>query len=234
MTLYLLPNLLGPGQDPRLFLPAGVPEAVSRIDGLIAESEGEGRRFLKLFQTKKKPHLMPIALLSKKRGDLDFLLEPLLAGETWGVVSDCGLPCLADPGANLVLRARQKKIPIHAFSGPSSITHILMLSGLSAQAFHFHGYIPKEPQARQLALQRWEKEKGISHLFIEAPYRNLHTLRACLDGLKESTYLSIGANLTLPDEWIQTLRIGEWRRENFDELSSHLAKKPVIFVFHAS
>lgn len=159
-TLYLLPNVLGCVKDHNLFFPAGVDQAVAQIDGLIAESEGEGRRYLKRFALKKKPHEIPIALLTKKRQEINFLLEPLLKGETWGVVSDCGLPCLADPGAALVRRAHELKIHVEIFAGPSSITHALMLSGLSGQAFTFHGYIPKHPHERILALRQWEKREA--------------------------------------------------------------------------
>ena len=233
MKLYLLPNVLGLVEDYRVFLPVSVEKAVSQIDGLIAESEGEGRRFLKRFQTKKKPHEMPIALLSKKNQEIDFLLEPVVQGETWGVVSDCGLPCLADPGANLVRRARQLNIPIEAFTGPSSITYALMLSGLSGQAFTFHGYVPKQVDERSHMLKQWEKVGGMTHLFIEAPYRNLHTFQACLELLQEKTLLCVASSLTLPDQWIHTDFISSWKKQDMQKISNHLSKKPTIFLFHS-
>ncbi len=226
MKLYLLPNVLGPVEDAHLFLPPAVAPAVAQIDGLIAESEGEGRRYLKHFQTKKKPHLIPIALLNEHtpKEDYDFLLEPVLDGETWGVVSDGGLPCLADPGAALVAHARHLKIPIEAFSGPSSITLALMLSGLSGQSFFFHGYIPKKPEEREVALRSWEKTKGVTHVFIEAPYRNQHTFQACLKVLRPETQLCIATNLTLPDQWVETSPIRKWKEYM-------IGKRPTVFLF---
>ncbi|NGX61497.1 MAG: Ribosomal RNA small subunit methyltransferase I [Chlamydiae bacterium] len=233
MTLYLLPNLLGSNLDHSLFLPISVDHAVSTLDGLIAESEGGGRRYLKQFSTKKKPHEMPIALLksSAQKNELDFLLEPVINGENWGVVSDCGLPCLADPGAALVRRARYHNLLVHTFSGPSSITHALVLSGLSGQSFHFHGYLPKEPKERAKTLKVYEKTLRTTHIFIEAPYRNLHTYQACLDTLKPTTLLSVATQLTTPEEWIQTAPISWWRTQK--EISSKIMKKPTIFLFTA-
>ena len=233
MTLYLLPNVLGPVKELDLFLPAGLERVVAQIDGLIAESEGEGRRYLKRFTTKKKPHEMPIALLTKKKQEIDFLLEPVLKGESWGVVSDCGLPCLADPGANLVWRARQLGISIEAFAGPSSITQALMLSGLSGQCFSFHGYISKEPAERVKELRQWEKIKETTHLFIEAPYRNLYTFQACLETLHENTLFCVATALTLHEQWIYTAPIAAWKGEDSKKISDHFFKKPTIYLFHA-
>lgn len=224
MTLYLLPNLLASLKDHHLHLPASVDAAMLELDGLIAESEGEGRRYLKRFRLKKEPYQIPIALLDE---EVDFLLEPLLKGERWGVVSDCGLPCLADPGAKLVKRARERNVPIVAFSGPSSITLALIQSGLSGQEFFFHGYIPtKEPEK---ALLDWEKMKGVTHIFIEAPYRNTHTFKRCLDTLQERTRFCVACDLTLPDQFISTQSILSWKKREVPDIQ----KKPTIFLFNS-
>jgi 16S rRNA (cytidine1402-2'-O)-methyltransferase len=230
MPLFLLPNLLGHINEHQSFLPASVDAAVAQIDGLVAESEGEGRRYLKRFRTKKKPHEMPIALLTREKQDLDFLLEPIIRGETWGVLSDCGLPCLADPGATLVMRARELNIPIKAFSGPSSITLALMLSGLSGQNFFFHGYLPSQPADRSKALREWEKLKGVTHIFIEAPYRNLYTFKASLESLSPGTLFSVASSLTMPDEFVATLPIRLWKQMTIPDI----AKKPTLFLFRNS
>jgi 16S rRNA (cytidine1402-2'-O)-methyltransferase len=227
MTLFLLPNLLSPLKEHHIFLPSSVDQAVAQIDGLIAESESEGRRYLKRFATKKKAHEMPIALLSKNFRELDFLLEPLLKGENWGVVSDCGLPCLADPGAALVMRARQLRIPIKTFTGPSSLIYALLLSGLSGQSFFFHGYLPKQPADRIQTLKQWEKMRGTTHLFIEAPYRNLHTYKAALETLHNQTLFCVATSLTSPEEYVNTLPISLWKKSPPPDI----AKKPTIFLF---
>lgn len=225
MTLILLPNLLAPLEDHTLYLPISVDTAVKRLDGLIAESESGGRRFLKRFQTKKKPHLMPIALIDE---EVNFLLAPVLEGETWGVVADAGLPGLADPGARLVKRARQLKIPVEALVGPSSITLALIQSGLGGQQFFFHGYIPKDPKERERALISWEKIPEITHLFMETPYRNLHTYETCIATLKDETLFCVASNLTAPDQWIHTDKIAKWKKS---ETPPPIQKKPTLFLF---
>lgn len=224
MTLHLLPNLLGGGME---FLPPICNRVMEQVDGLIAESMGEGRRYLKRFATKRKAHEMPIALL-EKNADLDFLLEPLLEGEEWGLISDAGLPAIADPGSRLVARARARKIPVKAYPGPSSLFLALMLSGLPSQEFSFHGYPPKTPDARRHALLEWEKQGG-THLFIEAPHRNQHTLDTLLSALQPMTKLCVAVQLTQPEEIVQTQSIEKWRKEPLE-----LPKVPVTFLFHSA
>lgn len=235
MPLLLLPNVLGDVSDFSLYLPPSVEKAMARIDGLIAESEGGGRAFLKRFKTKKKPHEMPIALLNKNTpaGDMDFLLEPVIKGETWGVVTDAGLPCLADPGSGLVARAKLRGVSIEAFSGPCSITLALMLSGLSGQRFTFHGYPAKEDELRKKELQVWEKtseKEGSTQLFIEAPFRNDAILADCLMALKETTLFCVACDLTLSTQQVITKRIKEWRKSPLPTF----AKRPAIFLFTAA
>lgn len=229
MTLLLLPNLLGPHPDHSCFLPKTVDKAMEKIDGLIAESEGGGRSYLKRFKTKKKPHLMPIALLNEHTPSdhMDFLLEPVVAGETWGVVSDAGLPCLADPGSALVLRARQLNIAIEAFTGPSSITQALMLSGLPGQHFTFHGYISRE---RERQLKTWQKiaqRQKQTQIFIETPYRNLVTFQDCLKILDPNTFFCVATDLTLPSQEVSVYPIKVWRHRPLPQLSKRLS----IFLF---
>ncbi len=112
-ALILLPNLLDKTCDHRIFFPRIVDDVVAGIDGLIAESAPAARSYLKRFSTKKKTYDIPVATLDK-RSDLDFLLEPIVNGERWGFISDAGLPCISDPGAPLVARARQLDIVIEA------------------------------------------------------------------------------------------------------------------------
>ncbi|MEZ5314596.1 MAG: SAM-dependent methyltransferase [Chlamydiales bacterium] len=229
MPLFLLPNLLGFVKNIQMFLPQYLYEVMGKIDGLIAESEGGGRRYLAHFSIKKKSHEIPIALLKKDRSKdyLDFLLQPVLQGETWGIVSDAGLPCLADPGAHLIRRAQELDIPVEALVGPSSIILALMLSGLSGQQFFFHGYLSKYPEQREKHLRRWEQVKDTTHMFIEAPHRNQYLLKDCLRILKPNTLFCLATNLTLSDQMVKTAPIKQWKEID-------LAKNPTIFLFHAS
>ncbi|NGX57597.1 MAG: Ribosomal RNA small subunit methyltransferase I [Chlamydiae bacterium] len=227
--LLLLPNLLGDLPHHELFLPASVDKAVESIAGLIAESEKGGRRFLSRFKTEKRPHEIPIALLNKHHQDIDFLLEPLQDGETWGLVSDAGLPCVADPGALLVARARELGLKIQAFVGPSSVTLSLMLSGFTGQSFHFHGYLPKDPKARDQKITNMEKDRS-TQIFIEAPHRNQKTLEALVGSLRDQTKLCVAWDLTLPSQGIVSQNVAVWKKSPLPNVH----KKPAIFLLNAN
>lgn len=222
--LLLLPNLLGENRHHQLFLPASIDKAMKSIDGLIAESESGARRFLSHFEMDKKPHEVPVALYNEE--DIDFILEPLAKGERWGFVSDAGLPCIADPGHKLVARARARGIPIQAFVGPSAIMLALMQSGLPGQHFTFHGYIGKEAAQRKMELTKMESQPG-THIFIEAPHRNKHTLESLLESLSPETRLCIAWDLTLPTQGIITEPVRVWQKMALPNID----KKPAIFLF---
>jgi 16S rRNA (cytidine1402-2'-O)-methyltransferase len=236
--LYLLPNSLGgPVSE---ILPPQVAEAVRQLDGLIAESDRGGRRFLEQFQgLKKSPHQIPIALLnehSKGRGvaqieHLDWLLEPVLKGQTWGYVSDAGLPCLADPGSALVTRARQKGVTVKVLSGPSAPLLALLASGLPAQEFQFHGYAPKEPEARAEWIRK-VSHQGMTQICIEAPYRNAAMLDGLIDHLPEESLLAVVCDATLPTEEVIVTTVSQWRlRREQQRLPSDLTSRPAVFLF---
>lgn len=220
MSLHLFPNLLGQDLDHTLFFPRSIDLAVQTIQGMIAESDKGARLFLKNF----KKHV-PITLLND---DVDFLLEPVYKGEHWGFVSDAGLPCLADPGHLLVRKAHERKIPVYTYPGPSSLLYALILSGLPAQRFSFHGYIAKDPEGRAKELKKWELERGVSHLFIEAPYRNMHTYESCLATLNDKTLLCIAWNLTTPDQGIITAPIAYWKKRGVPPIQ----KIPTTFILY--
>ena len=232
-TLLLLPNLLSDYRHAEVFLPASVFKAMQSIDGLIAESETEGRRYLKRFETKKPAMEIPIALFNEhtKDQDLDFLLEPIVKGERWGLVSDAGLPCIADPGSKLVRRASQRGIDVQAFVGPSSLLLALMLSGLPGQKFFFHGYLNKDPVKRKEEIKHLvhqSQHEEATQLFIEAPYRNRHTLDALLQNLPEHAWLCVAWDLTLPSQGVMTQTIEQWKKCSLPNID----KKPTIFLFN--
>lgn len=232
-ALLLLPNVLGDVAHPELYLPASVGEAVKSLDGLIAEGPQEGRRYLSHFMPMEEALKIPIAIYSEHTPDedLEFLLEPIKKGERWGYVSDCGLPCIADPGYKLVKRARTRGLVIRAFVGPSSILLALMLSGLPAQRFAFHGYLPKEPAKRKQMIQRLElaaKKEETTQIFMEAPYRNKHLLEDLMTLLKEDTELCIAWNLTMQDQGVVSQPVNLWKKSPLPNLE----KKAAIFLLH--
>jgi 16S rRNA (cytidine1402-2'-O)-methyltransferase len=203
-TLLLLPNLLGEGLYPELYLPVSVQRAVESLEGLISESDKGGKLFLSLFK-----RTLPQMLFNKNTPDdhIDFTLEPILKGERWGYVSDAGLPCIADPGAKLVRRARELGLGVQAFTGPSSVTLGLMLSGIEAQSFCFHGYFPEGKSFLEL-----QKMGRLCHIFIEAPYKNDFLLEKLIQGLPETADLCTAVNLTLPDQAVITQKVSIWRK----------------------
>jgi 16S rRNA (cytidine1402-2'-O)-methyltransferase len=156
-------------------------------------------------------------------------LEPVLTGQVWGIVSDAGLPCIADPGARFVRLAKQKGVKVEALSGPSSITQALMLSGLSAQKFFFQGYLPREPELLRMEICKLEKEakeRGCTQVCIERPYRSAALLTAFLEHLQENTILSIAADLGSLNEQSFTFSVRQWRRKDLPDFH----KKPCVFL----
>jgi 16S rRNA (cytidine1402-2'-O)-methyltransferase len=229
MTLILLPNLLHQDAQQAFCLPEALKEIVAKLDGLIAESPKEGRQFLK--RMGRVPLEVPQKELNEHTTseEIEQLLEPMKKGEVWGYVSDAGLPCLADPGAKLVAKAREKQITVQAISGPSSIMLVLMLSGLSAQNFSFHGYLPRDTEELKKALKVMEKrtrDEKQTQVFIETPYRNEKLFQALLQNLAPDLKLCIASNLTGPDELVETQTIASWKKVS----SLTLKDKPTIFA----
>lgn len=230
MTLYLLPNLLSEELPWEPFLPVSVKEAVLSLQGLIAESEKAGRRFLKRFLTHERLAAMPIKLLNEHtpHSELEELFAPIRRGETWGLVSDAGIPCLADPGAALVRLAQKHQLPVVAIPGPSSPILALQLSGLNGQSFSFHGYLPREPDPLQKALKKLEKrsqEEKATQIWIEAPYRSARLAQTAMEVLKPQTLFCIALNLTMPNQRVRTQKIEQWKKTTFP-----IEKEPAVFL----
>jgi 16S rRNA (cytidine1402-2'-O)-methyltransferase len=226
MTLLLLPNVLDEALAHELFFPRQIDSLVQDLSGLIAESERGGRRFLRRFKKR-----LPIALLNEhtKEQEIVDLLNPIFKGERWGLISDAGLPCLADPGSQLVQKARCRGICIEVCVGPSSLYLSLMLSGLPAQAFAFHGYLPQDKNQLVKKLRLLEERSIKEHatqLFIEAPYRNQQLLNVLVDTLSDATFLCIAVDLTLPTESVATRTIAEWKKQ----LLPNLNDRPAVFL----
>ncbi len=222
--LYLLPNLLDENLPMEPFLPISVKEAIQTLQGLIAESEKMARRYLRRFLTHEEMAKMPLALLNEHSKDLKILLEPLKRGEIWGLISDAGLPCLADPGSDLVWLAHQHQIPVETFVGPSSIVMALQLSGFGGQHFSFHGYLPREPQDLEKKVLELEREKG-TQIWIEAPYRSSKMLETLKRVLKPTTRLCLAVSLTTPSQRVVSQTVANWRNVSFV-----LEKEPVVFL----
>lgn len=143
------------------------------------------------------------------------LLAPARSGHDLGLLSEAGLPAVADPGARLVALAHAEGIEVVALSGPSSLMLALAASGLNGQSFAFVGYLPVDAAARTARLRELEslsQRQQQTQLMIETPYRNEALRQALLGALKPSTRLSISVGLTLPGGWTHTATVGDWKR----------------------
>ena len=235
MTLYLLPNCFDDAQKSLLLLPEGLPSLVQQLTGLVAESERTGRRYLlKLLPGSSFARSLPIVCLNEHSSVADYeaVAQKIISGQTWGLISDAGMPGIADPGSRLVHRLRTKSSArIRVIPGPSSILLALIASGLDGQKFSFHGYLPRESEERRHALVRLERESsagGMTQVCIETPYRNGACFSDCLAVLNDRTQLCIACRLTYEDEWVQTRSIGEWKRA-----LPEIRKEPTVFVMRA-
>ncbi len=194
--LYLLPNSLHEEST--------WSHTPPHIDALIAESDKGGYQYLKRFGMPK----VPIYLLNEHTEKPSDLLK--IPEETVGLISDAGLPCLADPGSPLVAAARKKGIVVEAIPGPSSIMMALQLSGFSAQAFTFHGYFPRE----DLALKIKSLPKAMAHLFIETPYKTEKLFKLLLSILQPHDQLCVACELMGPNSFVETHTVQEWKNRS--------------------
>lgn len=230
--LYLIPTLLGDG-DFKRSIPEFNLELISEIKIFVVENEKSARKFIKTVLPKKVQSELQIHILNKHTDDNELSeLSKLLEGsEPIGILSEAGLPAVADPGARLVRLAHKKNIPIIPLVGPSSILLALMASGMNGQQFSFHGYLPIDKNQRKQSIQKLETESRKNHctqIFMETPYRNNQLIEDLIKYCQPSTLLCVAANITLEDEFIKTMCIREWAQKKAD-----LHKKPAIFLLES-
>ena len=155
----------------------------------------------------------------------------LEAGEDVGLISEAGLPAVADPGSILVAAAHQHGIEVVPLVGPSSLMMALMSSGMNGQSFAFTGYLPVKPQERRAQLAELEKlsrRTGQTQIIIETPYRNDALMADMLQVLSATTRVCVAANITQSDAFIRTLTVEEWKRAG-----TTIGKRPCVFVISA-
>lgn len=229
--IILLPNLLSESLSEDDFLPQKLKSEVEKLDGLIAESRKGGIRYLLRFLERKKANEIPLFLLNEhtKKEEIEELFQKIKKGGVWGLVSDAGLPCIADPGSSLVALAHKHKISIKALSGPCSITQAIMVSGLSGQSFCFHGYLPKDEADLIVKIKKMEKlsrEERSTQIFIETPYRVDKLLNILLKTLSENVRLCVAQNLTTENEKVFCFEVKEWKKSHIV-----LGKEVSVFLF---
>lgn len=229
--LYLIPSPLGDGA-PEDVLPAPVFQILPQIRRYVVEEVRTARRFLSSAGLRGHIEELEFHTLNEHTSpqEVEALLPLFEDGAAVGLISEAGLPAVADPGARLVALCHRHGIEVVPFVGPSSLMMALMSSGLDGQSFAFNGYIPVKPDERKSALKALEKRSfHQTQILIETPYRNDSLLKDILTTLSPSTRLCIAANITCPDQFIRTLTVAQWKKlQGFT-----IGKRPCVFLIQA-
>jgi 16S rRNA (cytidine1402-2'-O)-methyltransferase len=231
--LYLIPVVLKDDM-PEAVLPEGVLRVARSLAYFIVENAKTARGELKRMGHPLPMRELDIRELPTEAGpaDLDALLAPLMAGVPGGLMSEAGVPAVADPGARLGRAAHDKGIRVIPLVGPSSILLALMASGLEGQRFAFHGYLPiKAPERhrRIVELEKQSRRDRATQIFIETPYRGTQLFQALLDACQPDTRLCVAVDLTSAHESIATRSVADWRAAGGPDLE----KRPAVFLLLA-
>lgn len=228
--LYLLPTPIGdtPVYD---VLPQRNRDILASLDYFVVENIRTARRFLSRASIGRPIDGLRFVELNEhtRPEELADLLAPVLTGTDAGLMSEAGVPGVADPGADLVALAHAHEVEVIPLVGPSSLILALMASGLNGQSFAFNGYLPIKQPERNKAIRFFEKRAQTEHqsqLFIEAPYRNVKLFQDFLSVCGEHTSLCVAIDLLQPDQRIITHSIAQWRRLPLPDLQ----KRPAIFI----
>lgn len=249
--LLLVPNTLDLGAAPvplQAVLPMHVIEVAARLGHWVVEDAKSARALLKrvaevvplaqplqamtMTELPRPPKGQPSRPPTASPTLLADLLAPALAGHDIGLLSEAGLPAVADPGAAVVAAAHRHGITVVPLAGPSALTLALAASGLEGQNFAFVGYLPQEATARRERIRELEaisQRLRQTQIFIETPYRNTVLLTAVLDAAAATTRLSVSVGLTLPEGWSRTATIAQWR----SNLPALPARLPAVFLLQA-
>jgi len=227
--IYIIPTTLGDVCIDNS-IPQRTIDVTRDIRHFIVEDIRTARRYLSKLKLSVKIDELTFLELNEhtKPEEISGLLVPVLEGNDVGIISDAGVPCVADPGAAVIAYAHSKNIQIVPLVGPSSILLALMAAGMNGQNFAFAGYLPIKEHERCQRIQFLEKrskQESQTQIFIEAPYRNMQLFKSFMSACNPSTMLCIAANITLDDEFIKTRSIADWKKQQPD-----INKKPCIFI----
>jgi 16S rRNA (cytidine1402-2'-O)-methyltransferase len=240
-TLYLIPNTLGEGTLDTV-IPDPVRARTASLQYFIAENAKSARAFLKLVgtthplrQSLQETHISELNVNTPAE-QLPALLAPLLQGHDVGLLSEAGVPAVADPGADIVRLAHREGITVKPLVGPSSLLLALMASGLNGQSFAFHGYLPTDADARATRLRQLEqrsRQERQTQMFIETPYRNEAMLQAMAASCASTTLICIATDLTLDTELVRTTSAQQWQKEIASGKMPAFRKRPTVFLMLA-
>ena len=230
--LYLIPSPLGEN-DPAEVIPLPVLEILQGIRTFVVEEVRTARRYLSKAGLKGRIGELEFHELNEHTSieTIEGYLKFFENGNNVALISEAGLPAVADPGAQLVAAAHRHNIEVVPFVGPSSLMLSLMASGLNGQSFAFCGYIPAktdERRSRLKTLERVSAQLKQTQIIIETPYRNDALFSDILSICSASTKVCVAANITMPDAYIKTKTAGEWKKEGLT-----IGKRPCVFLLLA-
>jgi 16S rRNA (cytidine1402-2'-O)-methyltransferase len=228
-TLYLIPVPIADG-PPEAVLPSEVNSILKDLKYLVVENPKTAMKFLR--RTGLNLNFDQIIFLTldehTRAHEIAGFLIPLREGNDMGLMSEAGMPALADPGSELIAMAHNAKFRVKPLTGPSSITLALIASGLNGQNFAFNGYLPVKKEVRARSIRKIEEKlyrEKQTQIFMETPYRNMALLNDLTSYCKPATRLCIAADITGNDELIITKTVGEWKNNIPD-----IHKKPAVFI----
>lgn len=229
--LYLIPAPLGDTPVEEV-LPKQVIQTACSLRCFVVEEVRTARRFLSKYGLKGHIDELEFHELNEHtcKDDIRALLG-LFAGGDVGLMSEAGLPAVADPGAQLVSLCHEHGIGVVPMVGPSSLMMALMASGLNGQCFGFCGYLPAKPDQRRQALKTVEKQSRAanrSEIIIETPYRNDSMFADMLEALSPGTRICVAADISLPTQYIRTATVAAWRKDR-----PEIGKRPCVFIILA-
>ena len=214
-TIYLIPVTLG-GDNFKKVIPEEVIEIIKKIRFFVVEEIRTARRFLRMIDKDFPIDDSTFYVLNEHSDgtDLEDIIKPALEGNDMGVMSEAGLPCIADPGSIFVKYAHTKELQVSPLVGPSSIILALISSGFNGQNFTFNGYLPVKPEDRLKKIKELERlsKKGTTQIFMETPYRNQKMVDSILETCDNDTLLCIATDITLTTEQIVTKKISYWKK----------------------
>ena len=229
--LFLIPATIGDSNVSDV-LPANFSQQINALKTFIVEDLRTARRFLRSAGYTQNFDDVKFLVLNEHTdiSEIETYLNTISEGSI-GLLSEAGVPCVADPGSEIVALAHRKNIPVVPLVGPSSILLALMASGLNGQNFCFNGYLPVDKHAREKKLKDLEQRairENQTQIFIETPYRNNHLLESILAVCNPSTRVGIAANITQENAIHQTKSVAEWLKQKID-----LHKQNAVFLIGA-
>ena len=230
--LYLIPSPLGEN-DPAEVIPVPVLESLKGFRTFVVEEVRTARRYLSKAGLKGKIGELEFYELNEHtdQATIEGYLRLFEGGNNVALISEAGLPAVADPGAQLVALAHRHGIQVIPAVGPSSLMLALMASGLNGQSFAFCGYIPAKTEERKSRIRTLEKVSAQlkqTQIIIETPYRNDSLFADILSVCSPSVRVCVAANITMPDAYIKTRTVSEWKKDGLV-----IGKRPCVFLILA-